>query len=96
MIKLFAKSEEKFAKSVVLYADSDNYLCSDEDATEKVSKDVVENLFKKGMLKVVTEDAVYAPTTFVDATTYVTVSLLAMGTTAAEAVTFYSSEYTAS
>lgn len=54
----FAKSEERYAKSVVLIAHSDNVLYKDAEHTIAVTHDELMNLCMKGML-VVKKDAVY-------------------------------------
>ena len=51
MDKIFAKSEEKFVKNVVLYGKpSDKYLYTDEGCTQKLAKDVLFELASKGVV----------------------------------------------
>lgn len=95
MKKIFARANEKFVKAVVLYADSSNVLCFDSEATDKVPAEMVKNLFEKGLLLVSTDDGEYKPTTFTDETTYYAVSLVVMGTSAAEELVFKSANLTA-
>lgn len=59
----YANSEEKFAKAVVLYGDSDDgHLFLEKTHTTKVSKDFVMNAFLKGLLVVFNTDTYYKPT----------------------------------
>lgn len=58
MDKIFADSEEKFVKAVVLYGKpSDKYLYTDEACTQKLAKDDLFNLAIKGV--VVKYDGLY-------------------------------------
>lgn len=51
MTKIFADSEEKFVKAVVLYGKpSDKYLYTDEACTQKLAKDDLFNLASKGVI----------------------------------------------
>lgn len=60
--RLYANSEEKFEKAVVLYADSDDgHLFLESSHTTKVSKDFVMNAFKKGTLLIFNTDTFYKP-----------------------------------
>lgn len=60
----YARSEEKFAKSVVLHAHSDNVLYKDAEHTIAVTHDELLNLCLKGMLIVKKDDTYYAPIHF--------------------------------
>lgn len=60
----YAGSEEKFAKSVVLHAHSDNVLYLDADHTIAVTHDELLNLCLKGLLIVKKDDTYYAPIHF--------------------------------
>lgn len=94
--KIFAKSEEKYVKSVILYADSDKYLCYDAAGTSKVTKDELADLFKKGII--ISDTDLFVPVKFDNETTYTTVSCLAMSAGQSPAmgfVVYYSKEYTA-
>lgn len=58
---IFAKADEKFVKSVVLYADSNKKLYYDEAAkTDKVKAEDMLDLFQKGVV-VFLSDKYYAP-----------------------------------
>lgn len=60
----YANAEEKFVKSVVLYAHSDNILYRDEAHTVAVNHDELLNLCMKGLLIVKKDDAYYTPVHF--------------------------------
>lgn len=95
MTKIFAKSEEKYVKSVILYANADKYLFYDSAATtNKVSKDELADLFKKGII--ISDTDLFVPVKFDNETTYTTVSCLAMAgsPSAMSFVVYYSKEYT--
>lgn len=94
MKKIYARSEEKWMKAYVLYADSSNYLCVDAAKQKKASKEEVINAFRKGMV-IETATATYKPTALTVADGYSAVSLIVMGTSVAEVATFYSDGYTA-
>ncbi len=93
--KIFAKSEEKYVKSVILYADANKYLCYDAAGTSKVAKDELADLFKKGII--ISDTDLFVPVKFDNETTYTTVSCLAMAgsPSAMSFVVYYSKEYTA-
>lgn len=52
--KIFAKSEERFVKTVTLFINADDeddvYIYVDPDYTEAVTSDVLMNLYKKGLI----------------------------------------------
>lgn len=50
--KLWAKSQEDKCKAVVLYDDEENYLCTDANKENRISKDDLVNFFKKGLILV--------------------------------------------
>lgn len=95
MKKIYAKSEEKWMKAYVLYPDASGYLCVDADATVKITKAELINAFKKGMIVDAGTDGMFKPTMLAVDTNYAAVSLIVMGTSVAEAKTFYSDGYTA-
>ena len=76
MAAIYANSEEKFLKSVKAYPNASNVLCLDADATKKISKAGLINLFEKGELLVVYNDDVYVPLMLEVASTKATVSIL--------------------
>lgn len=76
MKKLFARANEKFVKSVVLYANSDNVLCFDSEATDKVPGAILKNLFEKNLVLIETADGEFRPTMFTDESTYYAVSFV--------------------
>ena len=93
--KIFATSEEKFVKSVLVYENSSTHVLYWDSAatTNKVSAADVKNLFDKGLLLVKNSEGVFRPFLFADATTYYTVSAMHMSsadTPVAELVTFKS------
>lgn len=64
---IYANSEEKFVKKVELYPNEDDVLCftegsEDEDATDKISKADLINLFKKGEILIVAANGAFVPT----------------------------------
>ena len=63
--KIWAKSEEKLCKAVVLYPGTDSVLYRDAHTGDKaVTKDDLVDLFKKGLVVVdAGEDGVFRPTT---------------------------------
>lgn len=61
-MKHYANSEEKYLKSVVIYADADDgHLFSDSAKSVKLTKDEVMNLFMKGMMVIAYSDEYYHP-----------------------------------
>ena len=95
---LYSDAEEKFVKAVVLYGKSgDSYIYAKSGASEsdKIDKDTLLELLKKGVL-VSYEGAFYTPVFFKENSGHVEVTiatvLSASGTTAA---VFNSKEYTA-
>lgn len=76
MKKLFAKANEKFVKSVILYPNSDNVLCFDSEATDKVPGAILKNLFEKNLVFIETAYGEFRPTMFMDESTYYTVSFV--------------------
>lgn len=49
-MKIFAKSEEKYLKTVIVYVDSDDALYYDSEFKEEVKEDDLFNLFLKGVV----------------------------------------------
>lgn len=97
MDKIFATSEEKFVKTVILYTKtSDVYLYEDSDCTVKINKDDLKNLCIKG--GTVLYKGAYYPIVCVkenSAKGCTDVSIWDVLAATAAAVTFYSEEYTA-
>lgn len=73
MENIFAASEEKFVKNVVLYAHSDNILYVDAEHTEPINRENLWNLCRKGLVVVFDTDSYYYPVSFKDNTTDVSV-----------------------
>ena len=74
---VYADAEEKYVKTVVLYAKtSDNYVYSKAAAAEgdKIDKDTLLELCKKGVL-VLLDGVYYAPSQFADKTTHTTLTI---------------------
>ena len=74
---VYADAEEKYVKTVVLYAKaSDTYVYKAAGATEqdKIDKDTLLDLCKKGVM-VVLDGVYYVPSQFKDATTYTTLTI---------------------
>ena len=74
---VYADAEEKYVKTVVLYAKtSDDYVYKAAGATEqdKIDKDTLLDLCKKGVM-VVLDGVYYVPSQFKDATTYTTLTI---------------------
>lgn len=97
MNKIFANSEEKYVKNVVVYGKaSDSYVYEDSACTKKLDKDTVSRLFLTGLL-VNYAGATYPVAALKDNTANGGVDVTiwnALASTAA-AVTLHSSEYTA-
>ena len=92
----YADAEEKFVKSVVLYGKaSDNYVYTDAAMTQKIDKATLMNLCLKGVL-VLYGGAYYAPISFKDNTTSVSLTIATnVASTGSASVTIYSEEYSA-
>lgn len=57
MNKIFADAEEKYVKTVVVYADADDgHLFYDSSKSQKIPKDELLNLFLKGMVIFLTDE----------------------------------------
>lgn len=92
----YANAEEKYLKSTVLYADKDDgNLFFDSTKKEGVSKDVVRNLFMKGLLIVDLNGELFHPTTLKDTGAYTTVTAVKDSEGTATMLNFNSSEYSA-
>lgn len=64
-MKVYAQSEEKFLKSVVMYGDNDDgNLFADAAKSVKVTKDEVFNLYQKGMLVVFYNNEYFRPVSY--------------------------------
>lgn len=96
MDKIFADSEEKVLKTVILYGKkSDSYLYIDKAFGTTVDKNNLLNLCKKNMLLVSYDTAIYLPVCFKENTTDVAVTLYDALATTPAAVTLKSKEPTA-
>lgn len=97
MNKIFANSEEKYVKNVVIYGKaSDSYVYEDRACTKKLDKNTVSRLFLTGLL-VNYAGTIYPVAALKDNTAKGGVDVTiwnALASTAA-AVTLHSSEYTA-
>lgn len=94
--KIWAKSEEKLAKAVVLTVDSNSFLCTDAAKEKKVSKDDLVNLFKKGLVLIDAGSGVfYKPMGLTVDTAYAAVTVVTFPSSTATQTTFYSDGYTA-
>ena len=95
---IYADAEEKFVTNFILYGKTgDNYLYTDAACTEanRVDKDVLMNICKKGLL-VSYDGTFYNPLMFKDNTANVAVTFAtAISASASAATTLYSKEYTA-
>lgn len=95
-VKLWAKSQEDKCKAVVLYADSNSFLCTDADKSVKIKKDDLVELFKKGLVLVDAGSGVFhKPTTMTVAEGYAAVSVVTVISSTATETAFYSDGYTA-
>ena len=95
MVNVYADSEEKYVKNVVLYGKTgDDYVYTDEKCTVKIDKDTLLTLCTKGVI-VLYEKAYYVPVSFKDDTsagaTAVTIATVVNAASSAS-VTLYSEE----
>lgn len=97
MNKIYATSEEKFVKTVILYTkNSDVYLYEDSDCTVKINKENLKNLGIKG--GTILYKGAYYPIACVKENTAkgcVDASIWDAIASTAAVVTFHSEEYTA-
>lgn len=92
MNKIYADSEEKYVKSVVLYADADDgNLFYDEGKKEGVSREDLINLFLKGLV-ISFESEMLKPIALKDNTTDAMVTAL-HESGSVTALSFYSAEH---
>ena len=94
----YANADEKFIKSVIVYAKKgQNYAYADSACTAKIAKDTLLNLCEKGLMIVSYEGAFYPVAAYkTDATKgCLDVTIYDVLATTAAAVTVHSSEYTA-
>lgn len=87
---IYADAEEKYAKAVILYGKtSDNYVYSKSTMTEdeRIDKDTLMDLLKKGVVVNYDTTTFYTPTEFADKTTYTEL-------TVGDSITLNSKEYT--
>ena len=75
MNNVFANSEEKYLKKVILYGHSDKYLYQEEAHTTKIDKDALMGLCMKGLLLVKYNDAYYTPVFFKEESGYLSVTI---------------------
>lgn len=103
MTNVMKQLHDEGTHKVILYVDSDSYLCTDTDKTVKATKALVDELFEKGMLLVqVTSGPLVVPTDLTSggsgANAYAIVKYWGMtagaSPTAAQ-TSLYSKEYTA-
>lgn len=96
MNKIYANSEEKFVKTVVLYGkNGKNYLYTSEDYKDehRLDKDTLLNLCMNG-ITILYEKAYYKPVSFKDETTKTSVTFATkVATGASTSVTLYSKEH---
>lgn len=86
---IFADSEDKFVKNVLVYADADDgHLFYDSAKSIKIPKDELKDLFMKGMIIFLT-DAYYIPVGYKESGSEASVN--AYNDTAS--LTFYSAEH---
>lgn len=99
-INIFRKGNEENLSSVVLYPNSSDILCKDSDATKKITKDELINLFKKNLILIEDVEGHLARPCELDIdTTFATVkyALITEGdTTTVEYAVYGSDGYTAS
>ena len=93
---IYADAEEKYAKAVILYGKtSDNYVYSKSTMTEdeRIDKDTLMELLKKGVI-VKYNDDFYVPLFFSDETTYTSFTIAtAISASASSAVVLNSKEH---
>lgn len=93
---VYADAEEKFVKSVILYGQtSDNYVYAKSTMTEndKIDKDTLMELLKKGVI-VKYNDDFYVPVLFSDESTYTALTIATVINAASTAsVVLNSKEY---
>nr|DAT80863.1 MAG TPA: hypothetical protein [Caudoviricetes sp.] len=98
MTVVYADAEEKYVKNVILYGkSSDNYLYTDSKCSEvnKVDKDTLLNLCKKGVI-ISYNSTYYKPLFFKEEAGNVSVTFAtAVSASASAATTLYSKEYSA-
>lgn len=97
MMNNFAYSEEKYLKTVTLYAkdSGDTYLYTDSAKTVAINRADLLNLCMKGLVVVLYKNNYYHPVSFVDNSTDVTVTIATVSSSAFAAVTLKSKEPTA-
>lgn len=98
MTVVYADAEEKYVKNVILYGKTaDNYLYTDSECSEanKVDKDTLLNLCKKGVI-INYNSTYYMPLFFKEESGSVFVTFAtAVSASASAATTLYSKEYSA-
>lgn len=88
--EVYSDAEEKYLKSTVLYGHTDKYLYFDDAHTQKVDKDTLMNLCKKGLI--VFYNSTYCmPVCFKETSGYLEVTV-ATGTSTLTAAVLYSEE----
>lgn len=92
MTNIYAKSEEKFVKTTIVYADADDgHLFWDEAKSVKMTKDEVLDLFLKGMT-IKHETTHYRPTSYSETGGYSVVTVMSDSSDTATPLTFHSKE----
>lgn len=96
MINNYSGSEEKYVKTVTLYAKKtgDSYLYTDAAATVTVDRATLLNLCVKGLAIISFDGSFYAPILFKDSGTEVTVTIATVNSTAFAVKTLTSKEPT--
>lgn len=93
MNKIFGDAKDKYVSNVVLYGHSDNYLYLDEGHTEAVNRETLLDLCMKGLVLVSYSGSYYAPISFTDNTTDVSVVIAtSIGASSSASVTLKSQE----
>ena len=94
MVNNFAGSEEKYLKTVTLYAkdSGDTYLYTDSAKTTSINRADLLNLCMKGLVVVSYKGTFYHPVCFVDNTTDVSVTIATVSSSAFAVVTLKSQE----
>lgn len=97
MNNVYSGSEEKWVKTVILYAKNsgDSYLYTDSATTKTIGRTDLLNLCNKGLVLVSYNSAVYTPILFKDSGSVVTVTIGTVNSTAFTVKDFTSKELVA-
>lgn len=84
MNNVYSGSEEKWVKTVILYAkkSGDSYLYTDAATTQTICREDLLNLCNKGLVLVSYDTAIYTPILFKDSGSVVTVTIGTISSTA--------------